>query len=446
MAADDSAALSDRFDTKLEFGTAGLRGLLGAGPYRMNRATVRRTTAGLCSYLLRNVPHAHARGIVIARDGRRGSETFARDAARVAMGMGFVVHYFSDLAPTPLASFATRDLGAAAGIMITASHNPGEYNGYKVYWHNAAQIIPPHDAGIAGAIAAIQSVKGLTLLDQEAGKTLGLFRTVSSDVLKHYFESVAALRFDLPEDRDLSIAYTPMHGVGWPYAKRAFQEGGFTRVAVVALQEKPDGAFPTVRFPNPEEPGAMDLVLKLAAEEKSDLILANDPDADRLAVAYRERDGQYVTLTGNQIGVLLGHHRLVDDPKPAADRLVISTIVSSPQLGLIAKAARRPLHGNPHRLQVDRQRRDVDGGVHRHPLRLRLRGGARIIHGHGRSRQGWRQRRGRRGAPGRAPEVAGEDASAIDWTTSRANSASIRPRSTARPTPARPDRSVFATS
>jgi len=337
VAAEDGAQLSDRFDSQLEFGTAGLRGLLGAGPNRMNRAVVRRTTAGLCSYLLRNVPHAHARGIVIARDGRHGSNDFALDAARVAMGMGFVVHYFSDLASTPLAAFAVRDLGAAGGVMVTASHNPAAYNGYKVYWQNAAQIIPPHDEGIAAAIAQIQSIKGLTLLDTEAGRTLGLFRVVSSDTLNHYFASVAQLHFERPEDRSLGIAYTPMHGVGAPFAHRAFKEAGFQNVSTVALQEKPDADFPTVRFPNPEEKGAMDLVLALAAEKKADLVLANDPDADRLAVAYRNKDGTYVTLSGNEIGVLLGHHRLTDDPRPPADRLVITTIVSTPQLGAIAR-------------------------------------------------------------------------------------------------------------
>ena len=337
VAAEEVAQLSDRFDSHLEFGTAGLRGLLGAGPNRMNRAVVRRTTAGLCAYLLRTVPHAHARGIVIGRDGRHGSDVFALDTARVAMGMGFVVHYFPELASTPLASFATKDLGAAAGVMVTASHNPAEYNGYKVYWQNSAQIIPPHDEGIAAAIASIQSVKGLSLLDIEAGRTLGLFRTVSSDVLDHYFSSLAALRFERPEDPSLSIAYTPMHGVGGPYARRALAEGAFKQVHVVTAQEKPDPDFPTVRFPNPEEKGAMDLVLALASEKQADLVLANDPDADRLAVAYRDRDGRYVTLTGNQIGVLLGHHRLVDDPAPAADRLVITTIVSTPQLGAIAR-------------------------------------------------------------------------------------------------------------
>jgi phosphomannomutase len=338
LVADDTAGLSDRFEAQLEFGTAGLRGLLGAGPNRMNRAVVRRTTAGLCAYLLRTVPHAHALGLVIARDGRVGSDVFAMDAARVAMGMGFLVHYFTELAPTPLCSYAVKDLGAAAGVMVTASHNPREYNGYKVYWSNAAQIIPPHDSGIAEAIAAIPSVKGLSLVDQEAGRTLGLFRTVAADVTDRYFESIKALDFGRPQDKSLRIAYTAMHGVGAPFARRALQEGGFSNVTSVRTQEQPDGTFPTVRFPNPEEPGAMDQVLAVAREEQADLVLANDPDADRLAVAYRANDGCYVMLSGNEIGILLGHHRLTDDPNPAADRLVVTTIVSSPMLGGIAKS------------------------------------------------------------------------------------------------------------
>jgi phosphomannomutase len=337
FAAGDPAPLADRFDTRLEFGTAGLRGLLGAGPNRMNRAVVRRTTAGLCNYLLREVPHAHARGIVIARDGRRGSDIFARDAAAVAMGMGFVVHYFDEVAPTPLCAFAVRDLGAAAGVMVTASHNPPEYNGYKVYWGNAAQIIPPHDGGIAQAIDAIASVKGLPRLDREAGRLMGLFRPVLPEVEQRYFEAIHGLDYGLPKDLSLGIAYTPMHGVGGRFVMRAMKEAGFANTWAVEKQFEPDGAFPTVRFPNPEEPGAMDLVNALALEKQADVVIANDPDADRLAVAYRAKDGRLVMLSGNEIGVLLGHHRLVDDPKPEGKRLVVTTIVSSPMLGGIAR-------------------------------------------------------------------------------------------------------------
>jgi phosphomannomutase len=337
LSADDGAGLSDRFDLGLEFGTAGLRGTLGAGPNRMNRSVVRRTTAGLCDYLEREIPDAKARGLVIGRDGRRGSEEFARDAAGVAMGRGFTVHYLEDLSPTPLTAFAVEDLGAAAGVMVTASHNPPEYNGYKVYWANAAQIIPPHDSGIAAAIAAVESVKELKVLDLEGGRALGLLKVVPPGVESRYLAGLAGLDFGLPADRTIPIVYTPLHGVGAALARRAFEAAGFRAFHVVAAQEKPDGAFPTVRFPNPEEPGAMDLALALAEEKGAELVLANDPDADRLAVAFRERSGRMRMLSGNEIGVLLGHHRLVDDPAPAKDRLVCTTIVSSPLLGQIAQ-------------------------------------------------------------------------------------------------------------
>jgi len=334
--ADDAAALSDRFDARLEFGTAGLRGTLGAGPNRMNSAVVRRTTAGLCDHLCAQLPDAKQRGLVIGRDGRRGSDLFARDAAAVALGKGFTVHWLDDLAPTPLTAFAVLDLGAAAGVMVTASHNPPEYNGYKVYWGNGAQIVPPHDAAIAAAIDAVPSVKQLRTLDVEGGRALGHLKVVPPGVIRRYLDAIQALDFKLPEDRSIAIAYTPLHGVGGKLLRQAFEEAGFKELHVVAEQAEPDGAFPTVRFPNPEEPGAMDLVLALAERTQAALVLANDPDADRLAVAFRERSGAYRMLTGNEIGVLLGHHRLADDPSPAADRLVATTIVSSPLLGRIA--------------------------------------------------------------------------------------------------------------
>ncbi len=336
VANDDQAALADRFDGRLEFGTAGLRGVIGAGPNRMNRAVVRKTTAGLCAYLLRTVPHAHARGLVIARDGRRLSDVFARDAARVATGMGFLVHFFEEPTPTPVCAFAVKDLGAAAGVMITASHNPPEYNGYKVYWGNAAQIVPPHDRGIAQAIDAIASVKDLALVDREAGRLMGLYLPVLADVEERYCQAVQALDFGLAKDRSLSIAYTPLHGVGGRFAQRVLRDAGFENVFVVDRQAEPDAAFPTVRFPNPEEPGAMDLVLALAREKQADLVIANDPDADRIAVGYRSRGGEYLLLSGNDVGTLLGHHRLVEDPRPPKNPLVVTTVVSSPMLGHLA--------------------------------------------------------------------------------------------------------------
>ncbi len=337
LAQAEFAKLSDQFYGHLEFGTAGLRGVLGAGPNRMNRAVVRKTTAGLCHYLIAEIPDARAKGLVIGRDGRRGSLEFGEDAAQVATALGFVVHWFEDYAPTPLTAFAVEHLGAAAGVMVTASHNPPEYNGYKVYWRNAAQIIPPHDTGIAAAIAAVTEVKAIKLLDWQASLQQGLIKVVPPSVQDAYFAALQGLDFHLEMDRDLVIAYTPLHGVGGVSIQRVFAEAGFANLHVVASQFTPDGEFPTVRFPNPEEPGAMDHVLALAAEVSADLVLANDPDADRLAVAFGQASGSVRMLSGNEIGVLLGHHRIVDDPKPTSPRLLVTTIVSSPQLGEIAR-------------------------------------------------------------------------------------------------------------
>lgn len=335
--AGDSEALSDCFGGSLEFGTAGLRGTIGPGPNRMNRAVVRRTTAGLCMYLMKTVAHSHSKGIVIGRDARNGSDRFSRDAAMIAMGLGFTVHYFEDPVPTPLVAFAVRELGAAGGVVVTASHNPPEYNGYKVYWNTGGQIVPPQDDGIRESIDAIASIKKLALVDREVGRTIGTYRAVSSEIERRYLAAISALDFGQTQDKNIVVAYTPLHGVGGRIVKRALEWNGFGDVHVTPGQAEPDGDFPTVKFPNPEEPGAMDLVLALAREKKADLVLANDPDADRMAAAYRTKDGEYVMLSGNQIGVLLGHHRLVDDPRPAPDRAVVTTIVSSPMLGHIAQ-------------------------------------------------------------------------------------------------------------
>ena len=253
------------------------------------------------------------------------------------LAAGIPVHLSERVCPTPLVAFAVTDLGAVAGVMVTASHNPPEYNGYKVYWGNAAQIIPPHDKGIAAAIDAVPSAKNLPLCDPEAGRLMGLFRPVLPAVEERYFAAIAGLDFGLPRDQGLRIAYTPMHGVGGRFVKAALEGAGYENLFVVDEQFQPDGNFPTVRFPNPEEPGAMDLVLALATRHGADLVIANDPDADRLAIAYRAGDGRYVMLSGNEIGVLLGHHRLTDAPHPVKDPLVITTIVSSPLLGAIAK-------------------------------------------------------------------------------------------------------------
>jgi phosphomannomutase len=335
--------LGERFTGPLEFGTAGLRGVLGAGESRMNRAVVRRTTDGLARYLLREAPNAKERGVVIGYDGRRLSRELAEDTAGVLASYGIVAFLSSRPCPTPLTAFAVTKLGAAAGVMVTASHNPPEYNGFKVYWDNGAQIIPPHDVGIAKEIESAPRANEVKLLSLADAVATNLVRdldhvpgeTRSMEVC--YLEAIAALSVANGKgDRALPIVYTPLHGVGFRLTSRALAAAGFTNVATVAEQQEPDGEFPTVRFPNPEEKGALDLALALANKHGAALIVANDPDVDRLALAVRDASGKYVQLTGNQVGVLLGHYLLTETT--GVDRLVLASIVSSPMLGHIARA------------------------------------------------------------------------------------------------------------
>ena len=336
--------LADRFAGTLEFGTAGLRGVLGAGPNRMNRAVVLRTAFGLARYVLASVPEAKSRGIVIGYDGRHYSREFAEDSALVFAAMGIRSLLFVRVAPTPVTSFAVKDLGAAAGVMVTASHNPPEYNGYKVYWTNSAQIIPPLDGAIAAAIEAAPAPKEVPRLTLEEARAQGLITDLGKEIEDRYLAVVKALAVHATGDRSLPIVYTPMHGVGDALARRALAEAGFTHVTSVPEQQHPDADFPTVAFPNPEERGAMDLSFALARKLNAELVLANDPDADRLAVALPARPGAnapasgYCQLTGNQVGILLGHYLLTERPAGNERLTVLASIVSSPMLGGIARA------------------------------------------------------------------------------------------------------------
>jgi phosphomannomutase len=329
------ADLADRFSQRLEFGTAGLRGVIGAGPNRMNVKVVREATAGLCAYLMATTEGARERGIAIGRDGRRMSPEFADEAAEIALGAGFRVLMFDRPTPTPILGFVVKLEKAAAGIMITASHNPPEYNGYKVYWGNGAQIIPPHDHGIAKEIDQVAPAMKLPRKSPASGG--GRFKVLGDAEIDRYHAAIAKLVVRPNGPRDLAIAYTALHGVGDVPTRRALAEAGFTHVRSAQAQAQPDGAFPTVRFPNPEEKGAMDLVLSLARESKADLVLANDPDADRLAVAVPRGDGGYTQLTGNDVGCLLAHY-LLSEGDQSGERAVLSSIVSSPMLGAIARA------------------------------------------------------------------------------------------------------------
>ena len=336
LARRDAEELIERFGQSLTFGTAGLRGLLGAGPNRMNRAVVIRTSLGVVRTLLAEVPRAAERGIVIGYDARRNSDVFARDSAGVFAAAGVKVHWFDDVVPTPLTAFAVTRLGAAGGVMVTASHNPADYNGYKVYGPNGAQIIPPRDETIAAAIALAPPANAVLRSSFDEARASGLVVTIDDDVTQAYLDGVIALLRAREVRPPLRITYTPLHGVGYALAARAFAAAGFSAVISVPEQTRPDPAFPTVRFPNPEERGALDLAILHARRTGADLVLANDPDADRLAVAVKDSRGAFVQLSGNQVGVLLGHYVISQDPQRDA-RAVITTIVSSPMLGEMAR-------------------------------------------------------------------------------------------------------------
>jgi phosphomannomutase len=335
------AQLVDRFSGSLEFGTAGLRGVIGAGPNRMNRAVVARATWGFAQELLASVPRAAERGVVVGGDARRMSHELAEDTAAILCAAGIRVMLFEEAVPTPLVSFAVKHLGAAGGVVVTASHNPPEYNGYKVYWENAAQIIPPVDVRIAAAIGRAPPARAIARPPVGELRAAELLSTVAAEVSRAYLAAVRAQQVHpdvaAAEGSHLRIVYTPLHGVGDALVHGALANGGFADVTSVPEQRKPDGAFPTVAFPNPEEPGAMDLAFALAKQKKADLILANDPDADRLAVAVPDKDSSsgWRQLTGNEVGVLLGHYLLTEKAERGA-RVVIASIVSSPLLGRIA--------------------------------------------------------------------------------------------------------------
>jgi phosphomannomutase len=318
--------LRDRFSGLLEFGTAGLRGALGAGPNRMNRSVVIRAAAGLTAYLK---THGAKPGagflVVIGYDARTNSDVFAHDTAAVVVGAGGSAMVMPHPLPTPVLAFAIRHLGAAAGVMVTASHNPPQDNGYKVYLGDGAQIVPPADAEIAAQIGRVSRVMQVPMAD-DGWETLG------DDIVDAYLDAVAAVvRPDTP--RDLSVVHTSLHGVGNDTLLQAFERAGFPRPHTVPTQAEPDPAFPTVSFPNPEEPGAIDAALALAREVKPDLVIANDPDADRCAVAI-PTGADWRMLHGDEVGALLGSHILVQGVPEG--RVLANSIVSCRLLAAMA--------------------------------------------------------------------------------------------------------------
>lgn len=337
--ANNTAELDDRFKSRLEFGTAGLRGKVGCGPNRMNRLVIQETATGLGQYLTEQIPQAAHRGVVIGYDGRPDSQQFAHDTAAALAAQGIKVYLTHKVAPTPVVAFGVMHFGAAAAVVVTASHNPPEYNGFKVYWENGAQIIPPHDSGIAAKIdqAATQP---LALMPLDQAEAQGLLVWLTDDYYQTYRQVMNnnELLANHTKPDAIGLAYTAMHGVGADMAETLLKDAGFHQVYSVVEQREPDGAFPTVNFPNPEEAGAMDMVMALAAKHGAQLACANDPDADRFAVAVRKPDGDYQMLTGDQVGTLFGHYLLAKSPTPDK-QLVGNTIVSSSLLSKVAQAA-----------------------------------------------------------------------------------------------------------
>ena len=338
--ADASAELADRFDTRLAFGTAGLRGEIAAGPNRMNRVLVAQAAAGLAAYLLERARPGETPSVVIGYDGRKNSAVFARDSAAVIAGAGVRAVLLPQLLPTPVLAFAVRHLDMSAGVMVTASHNPPNDNGYKVYLggdDHGSQIVAPADAEIAAAILRVAG--STTVPDLPRGD----FETAPESVVDEYIRQTALVA-DAPAAQP-RVVYTAMHGVGWETAARVLAAAGFDAPALVAAQISPDPAFPTVAFPNPEEPGAMDLSFARAREVDAELIIANDPDADRLAIAVPDAaatDG-YRRLTGNEVGLLLGWQAARRATAAASgdsgpDGALACSIVSSPGLEAVARA------------------------------------------------------------------------------------------------------------
>ncbi len=339
----DENEIKERFYAELEFGTAGLRGVIGAGLNRMNIYTVRKATQGLANYILK--VGGEKRGVAIAYDSRRMSPEFADEAALCLAANGIKAYVFESLRPTPELSYAVRTLKCIAGINITASHNPAEYNGYKVYWEDGAQITPPHDTGIMAEVKAVTDFHTVKTMAKADAQAAGLYETIGKEIddsyiakLKEQVKNPEAIR---QVGKDITIVYTPLHGTGNIPARRVLKEIGFDNVYVVPEQELPDGNFPTVSYPNPEAAEAFALALKLAKEKDADLVLATDPDADRLGVYVKDtKSGEYISLTGNMSGCLLAEYEISQIKEKQGlpeDGALIKTIVTTNLADAIAK-------------------------------------------------------------------------------------------------------------
>ena len=342
--AGDDKEIEDRFYRTLEFGTAGLRGVIGAGTNRMNIYTVRQATQGLANYIL--AQGGQEKGVAIAHDSRLMADEFTDAAALCLAANGIRTYVFKSLRPVPELSFAVRTLGCIAGIVITASHNPREYNGYKVYWEDGAQVTPPHDTGIMAEVAKVTSFDMVKTMEKEKAQAEGLYQIISDDVDESYFAELRNLSIH-PEiikkmAKDIKIVYTPLHGTGLGPVKRVLSDLGFENVYIEPQQAVADGHFPTAPYPNPENPDAWELALKLAKEKDADLVLATDPDADRLGVYAKDtKTGEYVSFTGNMSGMLIAEYILREKKANGtlpANGALVETIVTTDMAKAIAKA------------------------------------------------------------------------------------------------------------
>lgn len=327
--AGDEQGLADRFSQRLSFGTAGLRGELGAGPNRMNRVLVAQAAVGIARYLKANFDDPSC---VIGFDARKNSDVFAKDSAEILVGLGVRAYLYESIVATPMVAFAVREMGCSAGIMVTASHNPPADNGYKVFDFTGSQIIPPMDALIAAEIGKFADNELVSSLVRSND-----YSAVPESISVNYLQGVSGLMNRHSDRKSLKIVYSAMHGVGAEFIEKIFDIAGMDPLIPVASQHKPDGTFPTVAFPNPEEPGAMDQSMETAKANEADLVLANDPDADRLCVAYRDSTGNYIQLSGDELGLLLAEELAGRAKREGVSGTLACSIVSSSAIEKVAK-------------------------------------------------------------------------------------------------------------
>ena len=339
----DDKEIEDRFYKELEFGTAGLRGVIGAGTNRMNKYTVGKATQGLANYIKKQ--GVQDKGVVIAYDSRHMSPEFSEQTALILNANGIKTYLFEKLSPVPELSFAVRELGATAGVMITASHNPPKYNGYKVYWDDGSQIVAPVDKDIINEVRAIERYSDIKSIDKQTAISQGLFNIVGKEMDDKYINTIKkhVLNPEVVRDQgeELTVVYTPLHGTGTRLIKRVFEELGFKKLYIVPEQAEPDGDFPTVAYPNPEDKAAFKMALDLAEKVNADLVLANDPDADRLGIFAKDtKSGEYKEYTGNMSALLIAEYRISQMKEKGilpSNGMIIKTIVSSNLTDEIAK-------------------------------------------------------------------------------------------------------------